>query len=62
MSERKQRDEETLQEVSGEANLPGVDRDELPDVGDLQQKLVEEEAETQRGSTEEGGPFQKPNP
>jgi hypothetical protein len=62
MSERKQRDEETLQEVSDEANLPGVDPDELPGVGDLEQKLVEEEAETPRGSTEAGGPFQKPKP
>jgi hypothetical protein len=58
MSERKRRREQTPDEVSGEANLPGVEPDELPDVGDLQQRLVED-AETPRGSTEEGGPPQE---
>jgi hypothetical protein len=57
MSEPKR--DQTIEDVSvsGEANLPGVEPDELPDVGDLQQLV--EDAETPRGSTEEAGPQQK---
>ena len=45
-------------EPAGESNLPAVEPDELPDVGELQKRVVEEE-EAPRGSTEEGGPLQE---
>jgi hypothetical protein len=46
-------------EVAGEAKLEGVDPDEFPGAADVAKRLVEEE-EAPRGSTEEGGPIQRP--
>jgi hypothetical protein len=50
MSEQSGQDERT---AGGEANLPGIDDEEIANPGELARKVVEEE-EAPRSSTEEG--------